>query len=99
MLFCVCPHCDLPSAFAVPPQVVALKDAAFTNPELAVVHAPLAALPVAFPRDRFLQVRGFIHGSCMSVEIQIHRLRSAVGLWLASTPHQHMMRPDMMPRV
>ncbi len=37
-------------------QVVALKDKAFTNPDLAVIHAPLAALPVAFPRERFMQV-------------------------------------------
>lgn len=37
-------------------KVVALKDAAFVNPNLAVIHAPLAALPVAFPKDRFLQV-------------------------------------------
>ena len=43
------------------PQVVALKDKAFTNPDLAVIHAPLAALPVAFPRERFLQVSWWRH--------------------------------------
>ena len=40
--------------------MVALKDKAFVNPDLAVIHAPLAALPVAFPRERFLQVRGYV---------------------------------------
>ena len=43
---------------SLPYQVVALKDKVFVNPDLAVIHAPLAALPVAFPRERFLQVRG-----------------------------------------
>ncbi|GFR52731.1 hypothetical protein Agub_g15268 [Astrephomene gubernaculifera] len=33
--------------------VVALKDPAFVNPELAVIHAPLALTPVPYPRTRF----------------------------------------------
>ncbi|GAX73563.1 hypothetical protein CEUSTIGMA_g1014.t1 [Chlamydomonas eustigma] len=37
--------------------VVALKDKAFVNPECATVHVPLAALPVAFPEERFLQAK------------------------------------------
>lgn len=37
--------------------VVALKDPAYTNPEMAVIHAPLACMPVPFPRQRFLQAK------------------------------------------
>jgi glutathione synthetase len=37
--------------------VVALKDKAFINPELATIHAPLALLPVSFPRERFMQAK------------------------------------------
>lgn len=41
-------------------QVVGLGSAG--APERATIHAPLAALPVAFPRERFLQV-----GLCFGV--------------------------------
>lgn len=37
--------------------VVALKDKAYVNPELAIIHAPIALLPVSFPRDRFMQAK------------------------------------------
>ena len=61
------PFFDLPMSSShsssLPYQVVALKDKAFVNPDLAVIHAPLAALSVAFPRERFLQVRGGIAGT------------------------------------
>ena len=40
-----------------PVQVVALSAKDFVNPEMAVIHAPIALLPVAFPKDRFLQVK------------------------------------------
>ncbi|MEW5313017.1 MAG: hypothetical protein WDW38_004612 [Sanguina aurantia] len=37
--------------------VVALNSKEASVPELAVVHAPLSALPVSFPRERFLQAK------------------------------------------
>ena len=37
----------------VPPQVVALKDPRFVNPDYAVIHAPLSLTPVPYPRARF----------------------------------------------
>jgi len=38
-------------------MVVALKDKSFVNPDMAVIHAPLAAFPVAFPKNRFMQAK------------------------------------------
>jgi glutathione synthase len=37
--------------------VVALQDKSFVNPDVAVIHAPLALFPVSFPRDRFMQAK------------------------------------------
>lgn len=37
--------------------IVALQDKAFVNPDMAVIHAPLALFPVIFPRDRFMQAK------------------------------------------
>ncbi len=48
-------HC--PTSPLCPLQVVALQGEGFVNPEVAVIHAPITCLPVAFPRDRFLQAK------------------------------------------
>ena len=42
-------------------QLYALSGSEFKNPTLATIHAPMAALPVQYPRQRFLQVNTHTH--------------------------------------
>jgi hypothetical protein len=54
LLSCVFCFPRLPACLPICAQVVGLGD---EQEPAALVHAPLSLLPVAFPRERFLQAR------------------------------------------
>lgn len=66
----------------LPLQVVALKDQQFKNPDLAVVHVPLALLPVAYPQQRFLQAQ-----VCPFMLAGVFRLAEAVRMQAHGPSH------------